>query len=148
MIGADKSLITCEGSFERSKEHNSITRRFYLRAWTILARIAHMRGHWEEALGYWNESLKILDLMHDSSGPSAAIVEFSIAHALQKQGCVDESAEKEASARHYLKSEKGRRYHFTGFDSYWRDTIITEFSQRTLSWIPPMWLHLLMIYKP
>ena len=138
MIGADKSLITCEGSFERSKEHNSITRRFYLRAWTILARIAHMRGHWEEALGYWNESLKILDLMHDSSGPSAAIVEFSIAHALQKQGCVDESAEKEASARHYLKSEKGRRYHFTGFDSYWRDTIITEFSQRTLSWIPPM----------
>ena len=115
---------------ERSMEHNSITRRFYLRAWTILARIAHMNGHWDEALGYWNESLKVLDLMHDPSGPNAAIVEFSIAHALQKQGRVDESAEKEALARIYLKSEKARRYHYTGLDSYWRDTILSEFSQR------------------
>ena len=27
--------------------------------------------------------------------------------------------------------EKARRYHFTGFDSYWRDTIFSKFSQRT-----------------
>ena len=115
---------------ERSMEHNSITRRFCLRAWTILARIAHMHGHWEEALSYWNESLKVLDLMHDPSGPNAAIVEFSIAYALHKQGRGDESAEKEALARKYLKSEKARRYHYTGFDSYWRDSIISEFSPR------------------
>jgi len=116
---------------ERSREQSSITRRFYLRTWTILARIAHMREHWDEALGYWKESLKILDLMHDVSGPSAVIVNFSIAHVLQQQGHFDESAEKEASAKECLKSETARRYHFTGFDSYWRDTIISEFSQWT-----------------
>ena len=116
---------------ERSREQNSISRRFHLRTWTIMARIAHMRDHWDEALEYWKESLKILDLMHDVSGPSAAIVNFSIAHVLHKQGHVDESAEKEASARECLKSETARRYHFTGFDSYWRDTIISEFSQWT-----------------
>jgi len=116
---------------ERSREQSSITRRFCLRTWTILARIAHMREHWDEALGCWKESLKILELMHDLSGPSAAIVNFSIAHVLRKQGHIDESAEKEASARECLKSETARRYHFTGFDSYWRDTIFFVFSQWT-----------------
>ena len=114
-----------------SKEHSSITRRFYLRAWTILARLAHAREHWEEALGSWRECLKILNLMRDSSGPSIAIVDFGIAYALLKQGHVHESADTEALARAHLKAEKARRYHFTGFDSYWRDTIVAEFPQKT-----------------
>ena len=118
---------------ERSKEHSSISRRFNLRAWTILARIAHMREDWDEALECWRESLKILDLMHNSSGPNAAIVKFSIAHTLQKQGCINESAEQAALARKNLELEKTRRYHFTGFDSYWRDTIVTDF----LYWTDP-----------
>lgn len=118
---------------ERSREQCSITRRFHLRAWTMLARIAHTREHWDEALGYWNQCLEILDLMHHSSGPSAAIVHFSIAQVLQKQGHVRDSAEKEATAKECLKSEKARRYHYPGFDSYWRDTIISEFSQ----WMDP-----------
>ena len=125
---------TVKRVLERSKEHSSITRRFYLRAWTILARIAHTREHWDEALDCWKKSLKILHLMHDSSGPSAAVIEFSIAYALHKQGRVNESAEREALARDYLKSEKARRYHFTGLDSYWRDTTISELSQ----WTDPM----------
>jgi len=116
---------------ERSREQTSITRRFHLRAWTILARFAYTREHWDEALGDWKESLEILDLMHHLSGPSAANVNFSIAHVLQKQGHADESAEKEAWARECLNSEKARRYHYTGFDSYWRDTITSEFSQGT-----------------
>lgn len=114
---------------ECSKEHSSIKRRFYLRAWTTLARIAHTLEHWDEALDCWNESLKVLNLMHESSGTSVAIVEFSIAHVLRHQGHVDESARKEASARDHLSSEKARRYHYTGFDSYWRDTIVSEFFQ-------------------
>ena len=118
---------------ERSREHSWITRRFYMRAWTILARISHMREHWEEALSSWKESQKILNLMHESSGPNAAIVELSIAHALQKQGHIAKSLEIEASARDHLKSEKARRYHFTGFDSYWRDTVMSKFSQCTNS---------------
>lgn len=122
---------TVRSVIERSKEHGSITRRFYLRVWTILGRLAHAREHWEEALGSWRESLKILDLMQDSSGPSGAIVEFGIAYALSKQGHVHESADTEALARTHLKAEKARRYHFAGFDSYWRDTIVAEFCQKT-----------------
>ena len=122
---------TARSVLEGSKEHSSITRRFYLRTWTILARLAHARAHWEEALGCWRESLKILNLMWDSSGPSAAIVEFGIAYALLKQGLVHESADTEALARAHLKPEKARRYHFTGFDSYWRDAIVAEFSRKT-----------------
>ena len=114
-----------------SKEHSSITRRFYLRSWTILARLAHARELWEEALVSWRESLKILDLMRDSSGPRAAIVEFGIAHTLLKQGLVRESADMEALAREHLGAEKARRYHFAGFDSYWRDAIAAEFSTET-----------------
>ncbi len=90
-----------------------------------------MREHWDETLEHWKESLKILDFMLDVSGPSAATVNLSIAHVLHKQGHIDKSAEKEASARECLKSETARRYHFTSFDSYWRDTTISEFSQWT-----------------
>ena len=116
---------------EGSKEHSSITRRFYLRTWTILARLAHAREYWEEALCSWRESLNILNLMRDSSGPSAAIVEFSIAYVLLKQGLVLESVDTEALARAHLKAEKARRYHFPGFDSYWRDSIVAKFSWKT-----------------
>lgn len=115
---------------ESSKEHNSITRRFYLRTWTILARIAHAREYWEEALGAWRQSLEILNLMQASSGPNAAIVEFSIAYALSKRGLVHESADTEALARAHLRAEKARRYHFTGFDSYWRDGIVANYSRK------------------
>lgn len=111
---------------KQHKQHNSITRRFYLRAWTLLARIAHTCENWDDALVCWNGSLEILGLMHESSGPSAAIVEFSIADLLQKQGHVDMSAEKVALARNHMNSEKARRYHFPGFDSYWRDTIVSR----------------------
>ena len=86
------------------------------------------------------ESSQILDLMHDSSRPSAAIVEFSIAHALQKQGHMDESAEREHSARDRLKSEKARRYCFTGFESYWRDIIVSKFFQSSGSHIDGMYI--------
>lgn len=130
----DRSRVVADAVrriLERSREQSSISRRFYLRAWTILARIAHTREHWDEALGYWDQSLKVLDLVQHSSGPTAAIVHFSIAHILQRQGHVTESVEKEASAREYLKSEKARRYHYTGFDSYLRDTITSKFSQWT-----------------
>ena len=125
---------------ERSKEHSSIKRRFYFRAWTTLARIAHTREDWDEALSCWKESSKILDLMHNSSGPSAAVVEFSIAHALQKLGHIDESTKRETSAREHLNSEKARRYHFTGFDSYWQDFIISKFFQSTNSHVDGMYI--------
>ena len=122
---------TVRSVLEGSKEHSSITRRYYLRTWTLLARLAHARGHWDEALHSWRESLKILSLMRDSSGPRSAIVEFGIAYALFERGLVRESADMEAMARAHLKAENARRYHFTGFDSYWRDAIVAEFSLKT-----------------
>lgn len=122
---------TVRSVLEGSKEHNSIKRRYHLRAWTIIARLAHAREHWEEALASWQESLKIHNQVQDSSGPSIAIIKFGIAYALSKQGLVRESADTEALARAHLKAEKARRYHIAGFDSYWRDAIVAEFSGKT-----------------
>lgn len=111
------------------KQHSSISKKFYLRAWTILARSAHIRGDWDEALNCWKQGLKVLDLIHESTGSSAAIVELSIADLLRKKGHVEASIEEETLARHHMNHERARRYHFTGFDSYWRDSIVSELSQ-------------------
>ena len=132
----DRSLNTADHVrrvIERSTVHSSITKRFHLRAWTILARIAHMRGQWDEALKCWEESLKILGLLQESSGSSAAIVEFSIADVLRNQNNIIQSTEREASARNHIITGKVRRYHYTGLNSYWQDAIFSKFSANTSS---------------
>lgn len=47
----------------KMKDPDNITKRNHFRAWTMLARIAHIQEHWEETLHCWKESFKILELL-------------------------------------------------------------------------------------
>ena len=53
------------GVLERSREHSSITRRYYLPTWIILAQIAHTHKNWDEAISCWEVCLEVLHLMHN-----------------------------------------------------------------------------------
>ena len=82
-----------------------------------LVQAQRERDGWSPTLAN-RKSLRNLELMHKTSGSSAAIMEFSVAHVHRRQGHLDGSIVKKASAKDHMNSAKARRYHLTSLDSY------------------------------
>lgn len=104
---------------------DALTKRGMFRVWASLARIAHLRYRWNEALLHWNKASDALRSLCQQDSPHSALVQYATAYTLAKlgkapRGGLNISA---AKAKDLLKTGE-RRYWIAGFDSYWHDYIV------------------------
>ncbi|KAI4232447.1 MAG: hypothetical protein LQ349_005006 [Xanthoria aureola] len=114
------SLATVYGTID---DPDSLAERGIFRVWASLARIAHVRGCWDEALLNWRKASSALQSRGRPNHSHYGLVQQAMAHALAKLGRIHESSEASAKAKDLLSSGE-HRYWIVGFDSYWRDYII------------------------
>ncbi|KAL8646466.1 MAG: hypothetical protein Q9210_006126 [Variospora velana] len=128
---AEEILTSLAKLYGTIDDPDSLAKSGIFRVWASLARIAHVRCCWDEALFNWNKACSALQSLGRPNHSHSGLVQYAIAHALSKLGKIQESSDVVAKAR-YLLSSDGRMYWIVGFDSYWRDYIV-EGIEKTLS---------------
>ncbi|KAI9774484.1 MAG: hypothetical protein M1839_001717 [Geoglossum umbratile] len=98
------------------------TRTGHFRAWTGLARIAHMARRWDEALTRWRQALAQLEGFRKGESFVGGVVWYSIAHCLVEVGRKAESEEALARVRGWVAG--GREFWDLGFGTYWYDFVM------------------------
>ena len=102
---------------------DALAKRGTFRVWASLARIAHVRCYWDEAILNWNKASSALQSLSQQDDSHSGLVRYATAHALSKLGKMRESSDVFRKAKGLLNSNE-RRYWVVGFDSYWRDYVI------------------------
>lgn len=120
---AEEILSSLAKLYGTIDDPDSLAKSGILRVWASLARIAHVRCCWDEALLNWNKASSALQSLGRQNRSHFGLVQHAIAHALSKLGKVQESSDVSAKAKDFLSGDE-RRYWIVGFDSYWRDYII------------------------
>ncbi|KAI9847786.1 MAG: hypothetical protein M1837_001679 [Sclerophora amabilis] len=123
-------LMKLKPIYESIPNPDIISSRGHFRVWTGLARIAHLRSQWDEALFRWREALKILETLGREKGFNSGLVRYSISHALLKLGKREESSATLSQAKIDLASE-GRKYWIVGLNSYWFDFVAQCMSDKS-----------------
>ena len=121
-------LLPLKHHFEKTKEPDVLIRRGLLRVWTTLARVAHFRGQWDEALLNWREALNIIESLGERENFSGGQVKCALAYTLYALGRVAEGLIFFKEARRNLASQE-RFFYLVGFDSYWHDNIMRLVSE-------------------
>jgi hypothetical protein len=102
---------------------------FHLRILTVLARIAHLEGHLNDALTYWESCLDQLRKLEkggwERDGFTQMICSFSIADIKQKVGNLEESRRLRVKAEAILENTD-RQHWITGLGTIWLDAIRTS----------------------
>lgn len=120
---AEKILSSLAKLYGTINDPDSLAKSGIFHVWTGLARIAHVRGCWDEALANWNKASIALQNLGRQNDSHSGLVQYATAHALAKLGKMQESSDLFTRAKNLLSSDE-RRYWIVGFDSYWRDYII------------------------
>ena len=125
---AEEILSSLAKLYGTIDDPDSLAQEGMFRVWTSLARIAHMRCCWDEALLNWKKASNALQSLGRQDHSHFELVQYAIAHALSKLEKIQESSDISAKAEILLENDE-RRYWIAGFDSYWRDYIIEGIDQ-------------------
>lgn len=120
---AKEVLLNLARVYGTIHDPDALAKRGMFRVWVSLARITHMKCHWDQALLKGNKASDVLKTLEQQDSPHFGLVQGAIAHALFKLRKMRESLDVLAKARDLLNSDV-RRYWIVGVDSYWRDYII------------------------
>lgn len=123
-----KWLLPLKLHLEKVKEPDVLTKRGLLRVWTTLARIAHFRQDWNEALPNWKKALGVIESLGERGNFSGGQVKCAIAYTLYALGHVAEGLVFFKEARLNLARQR-RFYYLVGFDSYWHDSVMQLLSE-------------------
>ena len=93
-----------------------------LRMLICQARLHHLQNRWAAALDRWRHALSLTDLPGGRPGLNAALIQCSMAHALENLGRRDDSLSMLEQGRHGLEDEP-RRFWIACFNSHWFDYI-------------------------
>ena len=122
---AEECLGSLRNLYEAISESDALTRDGLFRVWTSLARIAHFRCRWDDALVHWRKALDILDDRGVGAQSNAGVIRCAIFYTLSKLGRREESLQILNEGSFNMDSQR-RIFWIVGFDSYWRDCIFQE----------------------
>ena len=71
---------------EAITDPDKFAKRGIFRVLNMLARIAHFRSHWIEALELWDQAKKALEVLGQQDHLQMGLVQYAIAYALMKIG--------------------------------------------------------------
>lgn len=129
---AEERLLRLERVLDSRPDPKKIARRRNFRILTNLARIAHWRGAWTDALAHWNEALEALEVDGAAQSSSAGVVRYSMAYALLKLRNPVEARSNFDTGSINIASE--RRTYWIPLHSYWRDYIVRTVEQELAVW--------------
>ena len=121
---AEEVVLKLNAFVEAITDPDMFVKRFIFGICSILARIAHFRSRWEEALDLWDKTSKALEGLGATDQSRMGLVQHAIAYALLKIGKVEQGLTAFHQGEGMLRGSH-RRYWLVGFESYWRDYIVT-----------------------
>ncbi|KAH0556873.1 hypothetical protein GP486_005337, partial [Trichoglossum hirsutum] len=125
---AEERLLNLKRVYETIPNQDIFAKGGIFRMWATLARISHLRSRWDEALSFWTQSLRTLEIVGRGEGPNSGIVRYCISYTHFKLGNLRESSETLEEAKKILDGTK-RIFWVVGFNSYWRDFIIQSVNE-------------------
>ncbi|EFQ96871.1 LipA and NB-ARC domain-containing protein [Nannizzia gypsea CBS 118893] len=125
---AEECLIRLIPILEGIEDPNMNQKTEHFRAWSGLARVSHLQGHWEQAITRWKTTIKVVEKSGWSKKFSHGVMLQSLAHAQFQADEVTESRTTLQLAMQSLAAEK-RKYWIVGLGSYWFDYIQAPLGQ-------------------
>ena len=120
---AEEAILKLKTFVDANTDPDMFAKRFIFGIRNGLARIAHFRSRWEEALDLWDQTLKALEGLQNPEQTRVGLVQYAIAYALLKMGKVEQGLTAFHQGENRLRGGN-RRYWVVGFESYWRDYIV------------------------
>ena len=120
---AIKWLLPLKTHYVGIGQPDALVKRGLFRVWATLARIAHFRNFWQDALFNWRKALEVLESLGEAQHFSGGQVKCAIAYSLHKLENIEAGRDILKEAKLNLASQE-RFFYLVGFDSYWHDNIL------------------------
>ena len=120
---AEEVALNLKTILEAITDPDMFAKRGIFRVLNMLARIAHFRSRWIEALELWDQTKKALEVLGRQDHSQMGLVQYAIAYALMKIGKLPESLQAFGKGKSMLEGQE-RRHWIVGFESYWHDYIV------------------------
>ncbi|KAF8242731.1 hypothetical protein K440DRAFT_664567 [Wilcoxina mikolae CBS 423.85] len=121
---AEKLLLELQAVVELDKDPDMISKSAMFRVWSGLARIAHTKGLWRDALNRWQRALVSGEHCGWAEDKHPLnVVHYSLADVYDELDLPEDSRKLIQQAKESLEKEGGKKFWMVGIATYWLEYV-------------------------